>query len=138
MKPPAQPESTLAEPDQNRRLQRVQRLAQLLDNAFSIPGTKIRFGWDSIIGLVPGGGDLATGALATYIVVEAARLGIPRKTLWRMVANVALDMATGVVPVAGDLVDVAYKSNRRNIRLIEEHLAREYKKIEDGRLKMEN
>ena len=109
--------------DQNRRLQRVQNLAKLLDNAFSVPGTNWRFGWDSIIGLVPGGGDLATGALATYIVVEAARLGIPRKTLARMIANVALDIAAGVVPVAGDLVDAAYKANRRNVKLLEEHLS---------------
>ena len=119
---PAQAETGLAEPDRHRRLKRIRRLAQLLDNAFAVPFTKFRFGWDSIIGLVPGGGDVATGVLATYIVIEAARLGIPRRTLWRMIANVALDMATGVVPIAGDLVDVAYKANRRNVKLLEEHV----------------
>jgi hypothetical protein len=104
------------------RIKRIRTLAKLLDNAFGIPGTNWRFGWDSIIGLVPGGGDVATGLLASYIVVEAARLGVPRRTLWRMVANVALDMAGGSIPLAGDIFDFAFKANRKNLRLVEKHL----------------
>lgn len=104
------------------RIKRIRTLARILDNAFGIPGTNWRFGWDSIIGLVPGGGDVATGLLASYIVVEAAKLGIPKRTLWRMVANVAIDMAGGAVPLAGDLFDFAFKANRKNLKLVEKHL----------------
>lgn len=104
------------------RIKRIRTLAKILDNAFRVPGTNWRFGWDSLIGLVPGGGDVATGLLASYIVVEAAKLGIPRRTLWKMVANVAVDMAGGAVPIAGDLFDFAFKANRKNLRLVEQHL----------------
>ncbi|MBA3312228.1 MAG: DUF4112 domain-containing protein [Planctomycetota bacterium] len=104
------------------RIKRIRTLAKVLDNAFSVPGTNWRFGWDSIIGLVPGGGDVATGLLASYIVVEAAKLGVPRRTLWRMAANVAIDVAGGAVPLAGDLFDFAFKANRKNLKLVEKHL----------------
>lgn len=104
------------------RVKRIRWLAKSLDEAFRVPGTGYRFGWDQIVGLVPGGGDVATGLLASYIVVEAARLGIPRRTLWRMIANVAVDMAVGAVPLAGDLFDFAFKANRKNLKLVERHL----------------
>lgn len=106
------------------RIKRLRWLAKALDGAFGVPGTNLRFGWDSIIGLVPGGGDVATGLLASYIVAEAAKLGVPRRTLWRMAANVAVDMAGGAVPLAGDLFDFAFKANKKNMQLIEAHLAR--------------
>lgn len=106
------------------RIKRVRWLAKFLDGAFGVPGTGMRFGWDSIIGLIPAGGDAVTGLLAAYIVAEAAKLGVPKRTLWRMAANVAIDMAGGAVPIAGDLFDFAFKANRKNLRLIEEHLAR--------------
>ena len=105
------------------RLKRVRALAKLLDNAFRVPGTNFRFGWDQIIGLVPGAGDVATGLMAAYIVAEAAKLGVPRRTLWRMVANVGIDMAGGAVPFAGDLFDFAFKANKKNLDLIERHVA---------------
>lgn len=104
------------------RVKRIRALAQLLDNAFRVPGTNFTFGWDQLIGLVPGAGDAATGLLAAYIVVEAARLGVPKRTLVRMIANVAVDMAGGTVPVVGDLFDFAFKANRMNLRLVEKHL----------------
>ncbi len=104
------------------RLKRVRALAKLLDNAFRVPGTNFRFGWDQIIGLVPGAGDVATGLMAAYIVTEAAKLGVPRRTLWRMVANVGIDMAGGAVPFAGDLFDFAFKAHRRNADLLRHHL----------------
>lgn len=106
------------------RIKRIRTLARLLDNAFGVPGTNWRFGWDSLIGLVPGGGDLATALLASYIVAEAAKLGVPRRTLWRMLANVAIDMAGGAVPFAGDVFDFAFKANRKNLKLVEQHLER--------------
>jgi hypothetical protein len=108
--------------DGDPRVKRIRALAQLLDNAFRVPGTNVTFGWDQLIGLVPGAGDAATGLLAAYIVVEAARLGVPKRTLLRMIANVAVDMAGGTVPVVGDLFDFAFKANRKNLRLVEKHL----------------
>jgi hypothetical protein len=104
------------------RVKRIRWLAKSLDEAFRVPGTGYRFGWDQIVGLVPGGGDVATGLLASYIVYEASKLGIPRRTLWRMVANVAVDMAVGAVPLAGDVFDFAFKANRKNLKLVERHL----------------
>ena len=105
------------------RVRRIRWLARSLDSAFRVPGTKFTFGWDQIVGLVPGAGDVATGLLAAYIVAEAARLGVPRQTLWRMIANVAIDMAAGSVPFAGDIFDFAFKANRKNLELVERHLA---------------
>lgn len=108
--------------DQERAVARLSRLAHLLDSAIRIPGTGIRFGADSIVGLAPGIGDALTGLLAAYIVVEAARLGVPKRKLLRMAANVGLDATVGAIPILGDLFDVAFKANRRNLRIIEEHL----------------
>ena len=106
-------------------LARLDRLARLLDTAISIPGTKIRFGADAIVGLLPGIGDAVTTGLSAYIVYEAHRLGVPRALLGRMVANVALDGLVGAVPVVGDMFDVMWKANRRNLRLLREHFERE-------------
>ncbi len=104
------------------RINRLRRLSRLLDNAIGIPGTKFRFGLDPILGLLPGGGDTLTGGLSAYIVVEAARMGLPREILWQMVVNIILDSLAGTIPVIGDLFDVGWKSNVRNIALLEKHL----------------
>lgn len=103
---------------------KVDRLARLLDRAVGIPGTNIRFGLDSVLGLIPGMGDVATGALSLYIILEAARLGVPRATLVRMLGNVAVDVAGGSVPLLGDIFDVAWKSNTRNVELLQRHVGR--------------
>ncbi|MEO1691609.1 MAG: DUF4112 domain-containing protein [Cyanobacteria bacterium J06631_6] len=104
------------------KLSRLRRLSKLLDNAISIPGTKISFGLDPLIGLLPGGGDTLTGGIAAYIVVEAARMGIPRDILWKMVGNILIDSFAGTVPVVGDLFDLGWKANVKNIELLEKHL----------------
>lgn len=104
-------------------LQRMARLSWMLDSSIRLPVIGYRVGLDSIIGLVPGVGDLASAMIGTWIVIEAVRLGVPRATLLRMAGNVGLDLLAGGVPVAGDLFDAVYKSNRRNVRLMEEHLA---------------
>lgn len=104
------------------RLRRLRQLAWLIDGAFSLPGTRFRFGLNSVIGLLPVGGDAVLGAISLFIVYEAAQLGVPRAKLARMVANVALETVGGSVPILGDLFDMALKANLRNIAIIEEHL----------------
>lgn len=104
---------------------RLDALSRLLDNAFTVPGTNIRFGIDGIIGLVPGIGDLVSMGLSSYLVWEARRLGLPRRKIMRMIGNVAFDTAIGAVPLLGDAADVLFKANRRNMRIIREHLEKE-------------
>jgi hypothetical protein len=108
------------------RLKRLRRLAWLIDGAFELPGTSFRFGLNSIIGLLPVGGDVALGAISLYIVYEAARLGIPRPILARMIGNVVLEVAGGSVPILGDVFDMTLKANLRNLKIIEQYI--------DGRL----
>lgn len=100
----------------------LRSLARLLDTAVGIPGTKIRFGLDSLIGLVPGLGDVAGAAMSGYIVLASARLGAPTPVLVRMVANVAIDAAVGTVPLLGDLFDVGWRANTKNTELLDRHL----------------
>jgi hypothetical protein len=104
------------------RIRRLERLATLLDDRFRIPGTRFRFGWDGIIGLVPGIGDAAGAACAAYIIAEAARLGVPRRVILRMLANMGVDAVLGLIPLVGDLFDAGYKANRRNVALLLRHL----------------
>lgn len=105
-------------------LQRLDRLAHLMDERFRIPGTRRRMGLDGLIGLIPGIGDLATGAISLYVVLEAWRLGASRLVIARMLANIGIDVAVGGVPLAGDLFDIAWKANRRNVELLRRHLER--------------
>lgn len=111
-------------PAQQERVQRVRRLAKLLDEAILIPGTNKRIGLDPIIGLIPGGGDTLTMLMSAYIVVEAALLGLPASTLLQMVGNIVIDALAGTVPVLGDLFDVVSKANSRNLKLLEAHLVK--------------
>jgi len=108
--------------DVQTRLRRLRRLAWLIDGVFRVPGMRFRFGLNSVVGLVPVGGDAILGAISLYIVYEAAQLGVPRAKLGRMLANVALEVAGGSVPILGDLFDVALKANLRNIAIIEQYL----------------
>ena len=108
--------------DSAARLARLRWLAWMIDGVFSLPGTKFRFGLNSIIGLLPVGGDAVLGVLSLYIIYEAARLGLPRHKLLRMIANVGVEVIGGSVPILGDLFDVALKANLRNLRIIEDHL----------------
>jgi len=102
---------------------RIEAIARLMDSAFRVPGTGIRFGLDSVAGLVPVAGD-AVGLLASgWLVYEAQRLGAPEATLRRMAANVAVDAAVGAVPFLGDVFDVFFKANLRNLAILRDHLA---------------
>ncbi|MCK0150063.1 DUF4112 domain-containing protein [Marivita sp. S6314] len=104
------------------RLKRLERIANGLDSAFRIPGTRFRFGWDSMLGLIPGVGDVATLLPGAYIIVEAWRLGARKRTLARMCVNSTADVVLGTVPVLGDAVDAVFKANQRNLRLLKADL----------------
>jgi len=100
-------------------LRRLRRLSHLLDNAIPIPGTPWRFGLDPVLGLLPGAGDFLGTAFSAYIVIEAARIGIPRSLLGQMVINILLDTVIGSVPVVGDIADATWKANAKNLELLE-------------------
>lgn len=97
----------------------LRAIVRLLDSAVRIPGTSIRFGLDPLIGLVPGFGDLAGAVLSGLVVLAALRARVPAAVLLRMVLNVGIDMVVGAVPLAGDLFDVAWRANERNLALLE-------------------
>ena len=103
-------------------MRRLRWLANFLDTAVRLPGG-FRFGADTLIGLAPGVGDVATTAIACYFVYEGRRLGLPRSALVKMAGNVARDLALGVTPVIGDLADTWFKANVRNLAIIEQHVA---------------
>lgn len=105
-------------------IERLDRLANLLDSKFQIPGTGIRFGLDSIIGLIPGFGDLVTVGPTAFLVHRAYLLGASRRTILRMVANTAVDWLIGSIPLIGDVFDLAFKANNRNVALLRKDLAR--------------
>ncbi len=110
-------------PDHDTDLQRLRRLARVLDEAIPLPGG-YRVGFDGFMGMLPGVGDSLGAALSTYIVALGARLGVPTPHLLRMIGNIALDLAVGLVPVLGDIFDFTWKANSRNLALIEQGLGR--------------
>jgi len=103
-------------------LARLDALARVMDSLIALPGTRIRLGADAVIGLVPVAGDLLAGGISLYLIWEAKRLGASKLVLWRMVANTLLDTAIGAVPIAGDIFDVAFRANKKNVRLLQRHL----------------
>jgi hypothetical protein len=103
----------------------VRVLAQLLDNSITIPGTSYKIGLDPIVGLIPGIGDLIGAVLSAYIILEAARAEVPGFLLFRMLVNLGFDTLLGAVPAIGDLFDAAWKSNTRNVALLERHLSKQ-------------
>ena len=94
----------------------------MLEGLFVIPGTNRRVGLDSLVGLIPVVGDLATAAMGAWIVWEARNLGMPKWQLARMAANVGFDTLVGAIPFAGDVFDFLFKSNTKNLRIIRKHL----------------
>jgi hypothetical protein len=102
--------------------ERLARLAWLLDSSIRIPGTSFTIGLDALIGLVPVAGDLVGVLLSSYIVREAAALGVSKSILARMALNVAVEGIVGMIPFAGDLFDAAFKANQRNVRLLNAYL----------------
>ncbi len=107
-------------------LARLDALSRLFDIAFVVPGTNVRFGVEAILRLVPGVGDIAASALSCWLLYEAHRLGVPPRIFARMLINIAIEGLVGAVPIAGDAFDIAFRANRRNVRLLRDYY--------DGRL----
>ncbi|MFU1477058.1 DUF4112 domain-containing protein [Roseovarius sp. C7] len=103
-------------------LDRLDRLARRMDRAFRLPFTQIRFGWDALLGLVPGVGDTAALAPSVYILARAHKLGAPGWLLLRMATNLGVDWAVGLIPLIGDLLDIGIKANTRNVHLLRAHM----------------
>lgn len=104
------------------RMRELDELAHLLDSRWRIPGLGLRFGVDAVAGLVPGAGDLASGAVSAYVIYKAAKLGAPSHVVARMAGNVALDTLVGSVPLLGSVFDLFFKANNRNVALLRRHL----------------
>jgi len=107
---------------QHNALERMRWLADLFDDRFRVPGTSRKFGLDGILGLIPGVGDAATGLVSLYLAAEGLRFGMPLMRILRMGFNVAIDMFFGAIPLIGDLFDFAWRANRKNVRLVLDHL----------------
>ena len=120
--------------DRERAKQRLDRIAWYLDSSIPIPGMETRFGLDALIGLFPGIGDTLGALMSSYILSEAARLGAPKSVLLKMAFNIALDTILGAVPVLGDLFDVVWKANQRNVQLLGTYLERPHKAVVASRL----
>ena len=114
----AQRVGTIPRPGElERDIERVRMIAKAMDAQFEVAG--IRFGWDSIVGLIPVAGDLATAVVGVYPILIAKKHNLSKVTRLRMAMNFALDLALGAVPVVGDVFDVAYKANLKNLALLE-------------------
>lgn len=109
---------------QLKNLTRIRKIANILDSAIGIPGTKIRFGLDPILGLIPGGGDLITAGISAYMIYLATRFGLEREEIFKMIKNVAIETSIGFIPIAGDIFDAYFKANIRNLEILERHLAK--------------
>lgn len=114
--------SQLNRASRSRNLNRIRRISHLMDTAFKIPGIGLKVGWDPIIGLIPGAGDLIATAISAYIIFLAARFRLPAGLLAKMVFNIGLEAVIGAIPLLGDIFDAFYKSNARNLELLEHHL----------------
>ena len=105
-------------------IEHLDRLARLLDSSVQVPFTRFRVGADSIVGLIPGVGDVAAGLVSSYILYHGWQLGASKRAMARMIGNVGLDLVVGAVPLLGDLFDATYKANLKNIRILKKDLSK--------------
>lgn len=105
-------------------LARLRRFSSLMDTKFRLPGIGVRLGWDALIGLLPGIGDLLGAILSGYVVIEAIRLKAPKTLIGRMAANILVELLGGLLPVLGDMFDIYWKANQRNVQLLETYIER--------------
>ena len=101
---------------------RLRQLSKNLDESFTIPGTKIKFGIDSLLGLIPIGGDIVSGIFSLYMLRAAIKMKLPKTAILSIFINIALDTTIGAIPIAGDIFDIFWKSNTRNLKIIEKYL----------------
>lgn len=106
-------------------LRELEMIAHVFDDRFRIPGTSIRFGLDSILGLLPGVGDTVTAGVSAYLVGKAHAAGARKRAITKTIANVGVDWVVGSIPLVGDIFDIAYKANRKNLELLREELKRQ-------------
>ncbi len=111
-------------PDETDKLWFARFLADLLDQRFTIPGTSIRIGLDPIISLIPGIGDLLVNLTGSMILIVAAQLGVPKVVLVRMGINIAINTIIGAIPIFGDIISIWFRSNVRNVALLERYIGR--------------
>ena len=111
-------------------LSRLRKLAVRMDSAFRVPVIGVRVGWDAVLGLVPGVGDVLTLAPSAFILRESHRMGAPKPLLLRMGLNTAVDLAIGSIPLVGDLFDIGWRSKIRNVNLLHRHLGLDHLKID--------
>lgn len=121
MKSATKPPTVTKGTTQTDRMAQIERLTHLLDDAYRVPGTNFRVGLDTLIGLVPGLGDVATTAMSAYLIYQARQAGASKWVITRMIGNVGLDFVVGAIPIVGDLFDAFWKSNRRNTKLLKRH-----------------
>lgn len=100
----------------------IELLARVMDNVIQVPGSRIRFGLDALLGLLPGVGDSVTALVSLYVLHAARKQGVPRITMLRMAANVAIDVTVGAIPLLGDVFDVFWRSNEKNVALLRKHV----------------
>ena len=118
-----QPEQTKTDIDS--KIEHIQKLSHLLDDKYTIPGTKIGFGYDTILGLIPVVGDTLSLSVSLYILNEARLCGVRKRTITRMLGNIGYDYVIGLIPLVGDILDIASKSNLKNANLLIEQLERQ-------------
>lgn len=119
---PPQPQLIL-DADPKAALPAVRALAQIMDRAITLPGTKVSVGLDALLGLFPVVGDAISSAVGSYIILVAHRLGVPTAVLTRMTLNQGVDALVGLIPFVGDALDIGWKANVKNAKLLEEALA---------------
>ena len=103
-------------------IRELEQIADLMDSRFTVPGTTYKFGLDSLLGLLPGVGDTVGLAVSAYIIGKANQHDLPEHLKMRMMWNVFIDWLIGLIPFAGDLFDIGWKANRRNVDILKEHL----------------
>jgi hypothetical protein len=113
--------------DQLKMLNRLKRIARFMDAGWGIPGTRFRFGADSVLGLAPGAGDLVAMLVSIYVLVKAHEMGAPKPLLMKMAGNIAIDTGLGAVPVLGDIFDMFFKSNLKNVDLLHDFIMKNQK-----------
>lgn len=114
--------STSGDPAARKSALDIERLAHWLDTLFEIPGIRVRFGIDALLGLLPGVGDTVSALASIYILRSASEFRVPRVTIARMTVNIVIDLLVGAIPIVGDMFDVYWKANRKNVELLRRHL----------------